>query len=129
MSYDAPPVRVRRVRSSSVRVRRTRAKTPDKPFQLPRYIVDFDKPWGSLLQLYLMSSYLYYDNARSIISDHEYDRLCQVLLAGWRTGVHQHKHLVSRSNLLAGTGYSLTGKYPTIVRIAAWMLLENYQEL
>lgn len=111
--------RVRRVRPSSVP-----ASTPSST---PRYVIDWEMGWGSKLQLYLMASFLYYHMNRSVIKDHEYDRLAKDLLAGWRTNRHQHKHLISRDDLLATTGYAI--KYPLMVRHAALLLLEKHGEV
>lgn len=66
---------------------------------------------------YLMASYLYYVENRSILSDTEFDQLCMDLLAGWDQLDHRHKHLTTKEDLEAGTGYAI--QYPSIVIGAA----------
>lgn len=115
--------------AETARVRRTR------PAQAPtevksgrkRYIVD----WGSSLSakfcLYMMTSYLYYHRNYSVVTDHEYDRLCKEILAGWDRFDHPHKHLISRDDLEATTGYAI--KYPTVVKIASSLLADTHIEV
>lgn len=57
---------------------------------------------------YLMLSYLYYATDRSLVSDHVFDIMCKSLLRDWDSITHQHKHLIDRDSLAAGTGYYLT---------------------
>ena len=109
------------------RISRTRPVRVAAPAQKPLYVVDFDLPWGSLFQLYLMNSYLYYRMNRTVITDHAYDKLCRILLAGWRTAKHQHKHLITISDLRATTGYAI--EYPRMVVGGAMYLLDNYREI
>lgn len=75
-----------------------------------------DTPHG-LLQMYLMSSFLYYKRAESPIADEVYDAICQRLLKVWDTFEHQHKHLITKEDLEAGTGYAI--KYPLMVETSA----------
>lgn len=71
-----------------------------------------------LLQVYLMSSFLYYENNDSPISDDMFDRICVELLKVWDDFDHMHKHLVTKADLEAGTGYAIT-VYPLMVKLAA----------
>lgn len=66
---------------------------------------------------YLMASYLYYVENRSILSDTEFDQLCKELLDAWDQIDHRHKHLTTKEDLEAGTGYAI--QYPSIVIGAA----------
>ena len=68
---------------------------------------------------YLMSSYLYYEEDRSVLSDADFDDLCKMMLDKWDDIEHYHKHLIEKDQLKAGTGYYLKYKYPTIVVDAA----------
>jgi hypothetical protein len=74
---------------------------------------------------YLLSSYLYYVEGRSIFADAEFDALCKELLDRWDEVSHRHKHLTSREDLEAGTGYAI--QYPSIVIGAArhWWYSKN----
>lgn len=123
--------RVRRVRAAQVetpapaRIRRVRRQVqPDDGRTW--YVIDWELPLEAKLQLYLMTSYQYYMLNRSIITDHDYDRLCKELYQGWRNIRHQHKHLVDRQQLYAGTGYAI--EYPTMVVGGAMRMLELHRE-
>ncbi len=77
-----------------------------------------------LLQAYLMTSYLYYVLNVSVILDDLYDSIAKALLARYDEFDHQHKHLVSKADLEAGTLYHLRGNdYPQMIQMAAdiWM--------
>lgn len=64
---------------------------------------------------YLVHSYMYYILDDPVISDIEYDLLCKELLEKFdEIDYHPHKHLVSKEDLRAGSGYSIR-KYPQIV--------------
>lgn len=81
-------------------------------------------PLPALLQAYLMTSYLYYVLNVSVILDDLYDSIAKTLLARYDEFDHQHKHLVSKADLEAGTLYHLRGNdYPQMIQMAAdlWM--------
>jgi len=83
-----------------------------------------------LVQWYLILSYAYYIEDESLVSDNEYDALCIRLLDKFEEIEHHHKHLISKEDLRAGTGYALARKdYPSIVISAAKHLKEelNYE--
>jgi hypothetical protein len=73
---------------------------------------------------YLLSSYLYYVEGRSVLTDSEFDALDR-----WDEVDHRHKHLTSREDLEAGTGYAI--QYPSIVIGAArhWYYSKNPEAL
>tara|TARA_R100001086_G_C11644206_1_gene205396 strand:- start:243 stop:461 length:219 start_codon:yes stop_codon:yes gene_type:complete len=71
-----------------------------------------------------MSSYLYYERDTNVLSDGEYDTLCQRLLAEWKDITHPHKKFLKKGSLKAGTGYNIK-KYPTMVKSAAMLWKEN----
>ena len=68
--------------------------------------------------LYLMSSYLYYKKDTNVLSDGDFDAICQRLLAEWKDITHPHKKFLKKGSLKAGTGFSIK-KYPAIVMSAA----------
>lgn len=73
---------------------------------------------------YLLHSYLYYILDQPVIPDEEYDKICKDLYEKWDEINHLHKHLVSKDDLKAGTGYSLTiYDYPKNVKTFADELL------
>ena len=81
---------------------------------------------GQLVPCYLMASYLYYHRNVSLMSDADYDKLCEALFILWNepeVRTHQHRHLVKRDALAAGTGYYIPeNRYPLRVRGAAFNL-------
>jgi len=60
-----------------------------------------------LVPFYLMSSYLYYKEDRQVLTDGDFDRLAKRLLDNWDSVDHMHKHLISKEDLQAGTGYAI----------------------
>lgn len=83
---------------------------------------------GKILQMYLMCSYLYYIRNKSIISDETYDQMAKTLLKHWDRFEHQHKHLVSKEDLEAGTLYHLKDSdYPGMVVGGALLRLDEYE--
>ena len=73
---------------------------------------------------YLIHCYLYYICNRPVIDDYEFDKICKELLESWDTIEHMHKHLVSKEDLAAGTGFAIKyHDYPEIVKSCAARLL------
>ena len=75
-----------------------------------------------LVPYYLIYSYLYYKRDTSLVSDEEYDSICKELYECWDRIPHFHKHIISKEDLLSGTGYDL--KYPDRVKYAAEALAD-----
>ena len=73
-----------------------------------------------LIPYYLMFSYLYYEKNISLIDDGEFDKMCRTLLEKYDDLEHMHKHLVSKGDLTAGTGYGI--KYTEIIKNSAMTL-------
>lgn len=132
---ESPPVRVRRVRSvdPSPPVKKIARRTrPVHEFgsgsdRRPRFEMDWSKSLGYKLQIYMVTSYLYYELCRSVITDHEFDRLCKELAAGWDDFEHQHKHCTDKGSMVAATGYANT--YPLMVQNAAHSMLDHFREV
>ena len=75
-------------------------------------------PW------YLMTSYLYYHEDESLISDGLYDAMCKLMLDRWDEITHPHKHLIHKDALAAGSGFDIPkDAYPEIAKGAAIRLL------
>ena len=73
-----------------------------------------------------MYSYAYYKENESLVTDSEYDQICQDLITNWNNITHWHKPLLSLESLKAGTGYDIT-KYPNrVVSAAIALIKENY---
>ena len=60
-----------------------------------------------LVPIYLMSSYLYYEQDKNVIDDTQFDYLCKKLYDNWDNVEHMHKHLIDKDNLKAGSGYGI----------------------
>lgn len=144
----SPAQRVRRVRPSSVssvgsikpRIiggRVTRSRLPKAPEysteavdarQAPPYfLMDWGRALSWKFSIFMISSFLYYNLNRSIITDAEYDRLAQEILAGYNTLSHIHKHLVTIDMLEAGTAYNIR-EYPRMIQHAAYHALVAFRE-
>lgn len=110
-------------------LRRSRVRSSEVGYtqSLPIFVIDWNKSLGWKLQIYLVTSYLYYHRCKSLITDHDYDRLCKELAEGWRGLTHQHKHLVDKGQLTAGTGYAVKN-FPLMVQGAAEHMLRHYSE-
>ena len=78
-----------------------------------------------LVPYYLMSSYLYYKEDKSVLLDSEFDLVCQRLLDEWDDIVHWHKELINKDDLSAGTGYAIS-EYPNRVKYAALSFYSKY---
>ena len=78
-----------------------------------------------LVPYYLMYSYAYYQENESLITDSEYDQICQDLITNWNNITHWHKPLLNLESLKAGTGYDI--KYPPRVVGAAIALIKESQ--
>ncbi len=71
---------------------------------------------GHLVQQYLLASFAYYHLHESPMTDDAYDRLCERLHERYPFITHQHKHIIDRDALTAGTGYYLAqDEYPLMV--------------
>ena len=80
----------------------------------------WDKNPNMLIPYYLMFSYLYYEKDIILIDDGEFDKMCRTLLEKYDDLEHMHKHLVSKGDLTAGTGYGI--KYTEIIKNSAMTL-------
>jgi hypothetical protein len=78
------------------------------------------KSGGRMMATYLVLSYAYYGLDISIVADSDYDALCKELNKDdvWEAAsAHPHAQCVKRSDLNAGTGYSIAN-YPLQVELA-----------
>lgn len=76
-------------------------------------------PSRLLVSHYLLASYCYYWLYRSPMTDDAFDMLCVRLDKEWEKIDHQHKALVERGALSAGTCLLPVDDYPTIVKSGA----------
>ena len=75
-----------------------------------------------LVPWYLMAAYAYYELDDSFLSDGMFDSMSKEMHAKWDDIEHFHKHLLTRTDLVAGT---YLGKYPERVKYATKHLLKN----
>tara|TARA_R110002153_G_scaffold29711_16_gene91267 strand:+ start:7249 stop:7539 length:291 start_codon:yes stop_codon:yes gene_type:complete len=75
---------------------------------------------------YLMSSYLYYKQDKSVLHDNDYDSLCKRIIKEWDSITHIHKHFISKESLEAGTGYS--NQYTNRIVGAACTWYKDYEK-
>jgi hypothetical protein len=66
-----------------------------------------DVPLGRLVPIFLMSSCLYYEYNLSILTDDQFDKLCNKLHSNWDKVEHMHKHLITKADLAVGSGYGI----------------------
>lgn len=84
-----------------------------------------DKP-NVIVPWYLSLSYAYYVLDESLADDWAYDKLCKMLDRQWDSIKHQHKYLIDRSSLSAGTGYALDfDGFPTIIKASTALLIKD----
>lgn len=82
-----------------------------------------------LVPYFCMSSYLYYQKDKQVLSDGDYDKLCKRLLENWGKVKHPHKWLIKKADLAAGTGYAMRWyAVPTMTISAAELWYEQWQE-
>lgn len=84
------------------------------------------------LQKYLMASYVYYILDQNVMPDMEYDELARYLLEHYDEFEHQHKHLVTKEDLSAGTLFALKEEdYPRMVvgGVAYWIEAQEQADI
>ena len=80
-----------------------------------------------LVPYYLMSSYLYYELDKNVLSDGDYDYLCYRIALEWCVIKHRHKHLIDKQMLTNGTGFYIMD-YPLITMSAAERWYSDYMK-
>ncbi len=70
---------------------------------------------------YLALSYLYYIKDISVVSDAEYDAICEILKTNFEAIEYQHKDLIDLTALEAGTGFYITAYPPKIISAATYL--------
>ena len=77
-------------------------------------------PINRLVPFYLMSCYLYYKEDIQVLKDEDFDQLAKRLLDNWDDVEHMHKHLISKEDLQAGTGYAIKYSKRIINAAKSW---------
>lgn len=88
-----------------------------------------NKKLKKLYGIYLTASYAYYKMDISLLTDDEYDSLCQVLLENYDHIIHRYWYVVRKEDFEAGTGYAL--RYPPELEsaIKRWVMIEHKDKL
>ena len=93
------------------------------------YLQISDLSLGQLLQIWMMSSFLYYEKDMNVIDDATFDLISKVLLEGFDSFEHQHKFLLEKEALAAGTGaFIREARYPKMVVGGAWAWYDDIIE-
>ena len=72
---------------------------------------------------------MYYIRCRAVLPDEEYDQMAKELLKNWDMFEHQHKYLVTKEDLEAGTLFTLKETdYPKVVIGGAKLMLDDYEK-
>lgn len=81
---------------------------------------------NSAIPWFLMASYLYYQHDVSLLSDSLYDQMAKAILEAWDELEHDHKKLIRKSDLIAGSLYRLKATdYPNRTKAAAVTLADD----
>lgn len=89
----------------------------------------FKKNKNSCFSFWLVSSYCYYIRHESLMSDSAFDKMSKWMLDNYETLEHNHKHLITKEMLEAGSGYNLNeNDYPFIVKVTAEIFIKNLYE-
>lgn len=81
----------------------------------------------NLVQVYLMSCYLYEHLCCQVIDDSEFDELCQLIDLSWDDIDHPHKHLIDRDALDSATAsYLQEDDFTSMIKGAAIRWLKTY---
>ncbi len=88
-----------------------------------------EERYNMLIPWVLILSYGYYIRYDNLIPDTTYDLMMKTLLDHFDEVEHQHKHLITKEDLSAGTLYSLgVDDYPSIVK-GAWFNIKDELEV
>lgn len=78
----------------------------------------FKKNKNSCISWWMSASYAYYARYESLLSDEAYDKMSKYILDNYDSLEHEHKHLITKEMLSAGTAYNLKEyDYPMVVKV------------
>lgn len=81
---------------------------------------------NSAISWWISASFAYYLRYESLFSDPVFDKLSKWILENYDELEHQHKHLVTKEGLKAGSGYYLKeDDYPLRVKVATETLIRD----
>lgn len=83
----------------------------------------------NLVQVYLMSCYLYEHRGLQVLDDEEFDEVCKWLDEEWEEIDHPHKSLINRDYLSTSSGFYLSeDDFPNRIKGAALHWHKNHGE-
>lgn len=86
----------------------------------------FKKNKNVCISWFLLLSYAYYQLDESLCTDSFFDKMCKWMLDNYADLEHEHKHLVTKEMLKAGSGFNLKEvDYPSRVRYSAPVLIKQ----
>lgn len=87
---------------------------------------DFQRNKNSVIGWILISSYTYYFEAYSLLSDECFDGMMKYALENWEELTHIYKSLIDKDDLRAGTLYTLKREvYPNGMKQVAEKLMRD----
>ena len=78
---------------------------------------------NKLISDFMIYSYAYYKLGESLISDAEFDGICEKIKSNYNEITHPHKKLIDNLNVYSG--YYLGNRYPTIVKACAIEMIKG----
>ena len=86
----------------------------------------FKKNPNTCVPWFISSSYCYYILYQSLLTDEFFDKLCAWMLDNYESLEHEHKHLVTKDMLVAGSGFNIPyDGYPLRVQNSASYFIEQ----
>jgi hypothetical protein len=82
-----------------------------------------DKNSNMLVPWYIMAAYAYYEQDNPILEDATFDKCAKTILDCWDKISHNHKHLITKDMLIAGT---YIGEYPNMVKGAVNQIRKDF---
>lgn len=86
----------------------------------------FKKNRNCCISWFLSSSYCYYILYQPLLSDEFFDAMCKWMLENYDSLEHEHKSLVTKDMLIAGSGFNIPyDGYPLRVQNSASYFIEE----
>lgn len=86
----------------------------------------FKKNKNSCISFWLVGSYCYYLKNESLFKDETFDKLSRWMYDNYDSLEHEHKSLITKDMLKAGSGFNLKeSDYPLRVKVTADMFIRG----
>lgn len=91
--------------------------------------VSFKSNPSTTISWWLVSSYCYYIHDESLLSDSVYDLMSKYMLNNWDKLEHQHKHMITKEDLMAASGFAIErSEYPLIIQVTAQTFMDGLEK-